>query len=301
MQALPSVYKTIAEGGSLFYTWFEALHTRIDIAVCHLAEKDCKELAARVRQELLRIEKIMNRFDPKSELSILNSQAANGHADASQELAQAILDCMRYRELTCGYFDIAIHSDTKIAPPLVSVQPSSPGKTGDHSHQITFKHPKVSLDLGGYAKGYALDRSKEIVAAFGCRNALLSFGNSSVLAMGNHPVGQGWKISAAGQAQEETLFDECLTTSGNEHGKQHILSPVSGKLIQQDFTLSVKSPTGSDGEALSTALFAAYGDYLANGGDPNIPREDIPIISQILEGFGEGCRLVGVSRVDGLD
>lgn len=48
-------------------------------------------------------------------------------------------------------------------------------------------------------------------------------GNSSILALGNHPVGSGWKIN------DILLHNECLTTSGNDSpSRRHIVSPQNG-------------------------------------------------------------------------
>lgn len=257
MQSIPAVYKEIGHNKSLFYTWFEALHTRIDIILCHLPEQDCQVLSDKIRKELLRIEKSMNRFDPESELSLINRRAASAPTDISEELAGVIADCLRYREVTSGYFDITIHSrQPEIETPVLLHSSGSKKST-----QISFTHPDISIDLGGYAKGYALDRCRLLLETAGCKDALLSFGNSSVLAIGNHPAGEGWKVSPAGQTGEEsTLHNECLTTSGNENGKLHIVSPRTGKAVPGNRILSVKTKKGTEGEALSTALFAALGD-----------------------------------------
>lgn len=287
MHPLPSVYKELPQGKSLFYTWFEALHTRIDIVCCHLSEACANTLSQAIQTELLRIEKKMNRFDPESELYLINSGAAHTGVPVSDELAQVVFDCLKYREQTQGYFDITIQSgkqETGAPPPIRLTQEN--GKW-----TIAFSRPGISIDLGGYAKGYALDRCRQLVEAAGCPDALLSFGNSSVLAIGNHPAGHGWKISPSDNPDEETcLHNQCLTTSGNEDGKHHIYSPLTGKLIQDKFTLSVISPTGSEGEVLSTALFAAYGDHLSSLNENQKPlssQMDAPaVFADILQYFG---------------
>lgn len=77
-------------------------------------------------------------------------------------------------------------------------------------------------------------------------------GNSSVLALGNHPVGTGWKVNNI------LLHNECLTTSGNDSPeRRHIVSPRDGKLVEGARQISVVTTNGAIGEILSTALFAA--------------------------------------------
>ncbi len=67
------------------------------------------------------------------------------------------------------------------------------------------------------SKGYALETIKSILNECVIENALINMGNSSVLALGNHPVGTGWKVNNI------LLHNECLTTSGNDSPNVGIL------------------------------------------------------------------------------
>ena len=91
-------------------------------------------------------------------------------------------------------------------------------------------------------------------------------GNSSVLALGNHPVGTGWKVSFDDRAsttknhktQSILLNNECLTTSGNNSDdRKHIISPSSGKPLEGVRQVTVVTDDGTTGEILSTSLFVA--------------------------------------------
>ena len=85
-------------------------------------------------------------------------------------------------------------------------------------------------------------------------------GNSSVLALGNHPVGTGWKVSFDDQAsttknhktQSILLNNECLTTSGNNSDdRKHIISPSSGKPLEGVRQVTVVTDDGTTGETLN--------------------------------------------------
>ena len=100
-----------------------------------------------------------------------------------------------------------------------------------------------------------MDTIKSILNEFLIENALINIGNSSVLALGNHPVGSGWKVNNI------LLHNECLTTSGNDSPeRRHIVSPRNGKLVEGVQQIAVVTPDGAIGEILSTALFAADGE-----------------------------------------
>lgn len=67
----------------------------------------------------------------------------------------------------------------------------------------------------------------------------MNMGNSSVLALGKHPLIDGWRVGfgqnvvSQNQEQEILLKDECLTISGNNSfERKHIIIPNSGKLVE---------------------------------------------------------------------
>src|SRR6185503_2597665 len=60
---------------------------------------------------------------------------------------------------------------------------------------IRFKRRGVELDLGGYGKGYAIERAIDILRENGVTSALLHGGTSSIFALGAPPLEAGWKIA----------------------------------------------------------------------------------------------------------
>ncbi|KAB4167397.1 FAD:protein FMN transferase, partial [Bacteroides uniformis] len=117
---------------------------------------------------------------------------------------------------------------------------------------LLFLQPGVTINLSGFLKGYALEKTRKLLQYYEVKDALINMGNSSVLALGNHPVGTGWRVN------DILLYDECLTTSGNDSPeRRHIVSPQDGKLVEGARQISVVTTNGAIGEILSTALFAA--------------------------------------------
>lgn len=114
-------------------------------------------------------------------------------------------------------------------------------------------------------KGYALESIRELLQLYGIEDALVNMGNSSILALGHHPLATGWRIgfeqgfvSNKGEKQEVLLKNECLTVSGNDSlERKHIIAPYSGKLIEGKWMVAVVTESGAVGEILSTAWFAA--------------------------------------------
>jgi len=124
----------------------------------------------------------------------------------------------------------------------------------------------MALDLGGIAKGYALDRIAEMLRRRGVTRGLLSFGQSSMVALGT-PVGApGWTLALrrpeGGFAGLVTLKDRALSVSatfghsieiaGRRYG--HVLDPRTGNPVDRNLEASVVAVNAALAEALSKAL-----------------------------------------------
>ena len=239
------------------YSWFSCMNTRVDIFICDKKEEESKRIIQSISDLLKRFEKIGNYFEPSSELAAINNSGCDVPISVNSELFAMIKMCIDYNKMSAGYFDITVNSDNYTGDTLQHVYIS------EKDSSITLKKNGIKLDLSGFIKGYSLDKAKDILKANGIENALVNIGNSSVLALGNHPMGEGWKVgvdfpTAPNHLKEIILKDKCLTTSGNQSlGRKHIKSPRTGEYIEGISGVSVLTDTATDGEVLSTALFAA--------------------------------------------
>lgn len=277
------VYRSSREGDGLFYAWFLSMHTRVDIILCsRKSEEELLLTVNHIYDVLCQLEKTANYYDPTSELAYVNRTAATSPVVLREELYAMIDLCLEYNKKTLGCFDITVLSNNYDRNTIHSVQLSA------EERSVFFRQPGVTLNLSGFLKGYALEKIKSILKESMIENALINMGNSSVLALGNHPMGKGWKINfgwtanastnattnattdtttdtAATDASANTdnpqsilLYNECLTTSGNESSqRKHIISPRSGEFVEGARQIAVVTADGSIGEILSTGLFAA--------------------------------------------
>lgn len=273
------VYRSPSDGDGLFYAWFLSMHTRVDIILCsRKSEEELLLTVNHIYDVLCQLEKTANYYDPTSELACVNRTAATSPVFLSEELYTMIDLCLEYNNKTLGCFDITVLSNNYDRNTIHSVQLSA------EERSVFFRQPGVTLNLSGFLKGYALEKIKSILKESVIENALINMGNSSVLALGNHPMGKGWKINFEWMANTSTnaatdtatdtaaadavlntdnpqsilLYDECLTTSGNESSqRKHIISPRSGEFVKGARQIAVVTADGSIGEILSTGLFAA--------------------------------------------
>lgn len=131
--------------------------------------------------------------------------------------------------------------------------------------------PGMRLDLGGIAKGYALDEARRVLAEHGLERVLID-GGGDLLAGAPPPGERGWKVAIAGLDSADPLEDRAsaelelahaaLATSGDlersfELGGRrfsHILDPRTGEALTERRLVSVRAPSGMEADAWATAL-----------------------------------------------
>lgn len=245
------LYSNYYASSGLFHGSFSyIMGTQLDVLLLGDDPQEAETIWKQVTAELLRLEKMLNRFDPESEVSRINREAPFHLVTVSDELWNILIDCRRYYVLTEGYFDITLSDFRQV-------------RLEENTHSLSFLRPDLHVDLGGYGKGYALQSMRQIISDGGVRNAFVNFGNSSVLGMGHHPHGNYWPVGLENPFTRQSvaslqLCDSSLSTSGNTpaHPK-HILNPLTGEYTEERKMVSVVAPDPIDAEVLTTALMVA--------------------------------------------
>lgn len=239
----------------ILYAWFSAMFTRVDVVLwTYIQSVDLKSVVTKLEQKIKEIEKIANRFDENSEISKINLMASEREIEISTFLYQAIEECIHLNSRTCGYFDITIQSDNGCKNGISNIV------LNKQKQSISFSNKDVKIDLSGFIKGYALRSIKNILLEANINNALINLGNSSILAIGNHPHGIGWKVNNPDVNELECiLLNQSLTTSGNSSKtKWPIVNPLTELPIELKQAVSVLNDDPAEGEALSIAIYAAH-------------------------------------------
>jgi FAD:protein FMN transferase len=203
----------------------------------------------------------LNRFAKDSELSHINRQAPSTPVRVDAELMGLLLLCRGVWERSGGAFDPAV------APMMDALRGGAPeGKVvsgmefvelDERGGTVRLSRAGVGLDLGGIAKGFALDHAEQILRRCGVERALMHGGTSSILAIGAPPGRQGWTIGieSAGETARWVLRDAHLSVSAAARaGRGHIVDPRDGSLAPAARTVAVMAASGAVAEAWSTAL-----------------------------------------------
>jgi thiamine biosynthesis lipoprotein len=254
-------------------------HFRAMGTECHLfarARPRPEALHAMVEAELeiRRLESVFSRFDCASELSQLNRC---GTLRVGPELLEVVELALAARDLTGGRFDPTVHDALVAAgydrtfedvsarrnggvPRALSAPRCAGSVRVDRRTGTVELDPGVHLDLGGIAKGYAVDRAAKILGELG---ACLVDAGGDIAARGcGWPVG----VDTGDGTLTLELGDGAVATSGRDRRRwrrgseelHHIIDPVTGLPAVGDLLrVTVVAATATDAEVQAKALFLA--------------------------------------------
>jgi len=266
---------------NIYHNRFFAMGTRFHTLLPGMDDDTAERVFYLMKDEVLRIEKKLSRFIPESDISRLNKSAKEKPVIVDDELFDILNACRFCWDLTDGAFDLTLR-------PLMDFwknQPQSNAENDefaqlkknlglqhvnvdDDKKSVQFSNNQIEIDLGGFGKGYALEKISNLLKDASVESAFISFGESSVLAAGNHPAGNSWKIGMndylnPGKSIHEfrvsggsvsTSSNFFVTDNGTLKNHRHVIDPESGKPIEQLRSVSVCSESPVLAEMLSTAF-----------------------------------------------
>jgi len=233
-----------------------------------------------VMAEMRRIDAAMSPYKSDSELSRVNRLAAREPVKISRELFELVARSLEVSKLTQGAFDITFSSvgymyDYRkgVAPSDKEIAKALPGINyrhvllDAHASTIRFAREGMRIDLGGIAKGYAVDRCVEILKRRGITHALVSAGGDTRV-LGDHR-GRPWMVAIRDPRRRDgmvavlPLADTAISTSGDYEryfeagGKRyhHILNPKTGKSATGVRSVSIIAADATTTDGLSTSVF----------------------------------------------
>ncbi|MDP6338597.1 MAG: FAD:protein FMN transferase [Verrucomicrobiota bacterium] len=243
------------------------------------------------------LNKIMSDYDPSSELSKLSDLAGSGKAARISDELYRVLDAgQALATNSAGAFDVTAGAATQLwrrarrlkrMPPEYVIESTRMAsgyralKLDEDAKTAELTKTGVRLDLGGIAKGYALDEALKVLHKHGLRQALVSAGGD--IAAGDAPSGKpGWKIALLGlkeNAAAEFIWvsNGAVATSGDLFqvleldGKRHshIVDPRTARAITEQRLVHVLAPTAMQADSLATAISVLGhkdGMWLVSGG-----------------------------------
>ncbi len=233
-----------------------------------------------VLAEMHRIDASMSPVKPTSELARVNREASARAVSVSPEMFGLLEEAAHFSKLSRGAFDISFAAAGQLYDYRNGVAPDDDAlhdtrasidwraiELDARARSVRFARPGMRIDLGGFAKGHAVDNAARILAGFGIEHALVSAGGDS-RAIGDKR-GRPWSIAVRDPRDEHGVvallpLEDCsISTSGDyERGfvragqrVHHILDPRTGRSACTVRSVTVLGPDGLTTEAMSKTVF----------------------------------------------
>ena len=228
------------------------------------------------------LNQIMSDYEPNSELNKLSDLAGSGQAvPVSPELFRVLDRAQALAVLTGGAFDVTAGASIQLWRQARRVKRLPSQYALDKALKtIGFRTLKLDaekrtakltqtgtrLDLGGIAKGYALDEAIAVLKKHGLPRALVSAGGD-IVAADAPPGKEGWRVALIGLEEDVKpeilrLANGAVATSGDLYqflevdGKRysHIVDPRTGRALTEQRLVHVLAPDAMSADSLSTAI-----------------------------------------------
>jgi len=235
---------------------------------------------AAVMGEMHRIDATMSPHRADSELSRINREAGRGPVLLSTEMNRLLGRALAFSAWSDGAFDITYaavgqHYDYRAGrAPDAELQAESLQAVGwQHlihdpvARTLQFGVPGMRIDLGGFAKGHAVDNAVAMLRRRGIRHACVSAGGDSHL-IGDRR-GRPWNIAIRDPRRPGEVvavlpladtaiatsgdYERCFERDGRRH--HHILDPRTGSSPAGVRSVTILAEDGLSSEALSKTLF----------------------------------------------
>ncbi|MCA9281744.1 MAG: FAD:protein FMN transferase [Phycisphaeraceae bacterium] len=220
-----------------------AMGTRFEVVVRHGDVAHARAAGEAALAEIERWHDLLSVFDRSSFLSFVNTHAHERAIGLDAELFALLSLCREVWRASGGAFDPTIASEM-VKLGLHDRPQSGGGPVGfdaiildESARTIRLAHEGVSIDLGGVAKGFALDRAADVLRECGIEHAFIHGGTSSGVALGYaEEQGTPWRVVLGVDqgAPCRDLIDSAYSVSSPSGrvagGTHHILDPRGGEV-----------------------------------------------------------------------
>jgi len=256
--------------------------TFAQVTVVAASEEQAHSFITAAFAEMDKVNRIMNDWDPNSEISQLTQTAYPEPKVVSPELFEVIAASVEYSKLSDGAFDNTVGPETQLWRQMQKTgqRPSPEALTAARAKvgyekvtlnpaekTVQFAVAGMKLDVGAIAKGYAVDIAMEAMRTQGAVAGMVDLGGN-VRCFGPGPAGGNWYIGLRDPRHtEKTLIklrlnEMAVATSGDYERyavvdgqpQSHILNPKTSESVKELASVTIIAPTAMQADALSTAV-----------------------------------------------
>lgn len=258
---------------------WDVMGTRAQVEFWEPDSQRATQLVKAIHDEFDRINALLSPWVESSDVSRINVSTPANPVTVSAECFRLLETAQGYSALTDGAFDITFAGVGTLYDYRAGIAPDSESLSRSlgrisYTNLELLPHNRVRLaregmkiDLGGIAKGYAIDRAITVLREAGIQHAWVSLGGDSYV-LGDRQ-GRLWQVGIRHPRQQGDVAltlpveDVAISTSGDYEryfiadGERvhHIINPATGKSAGALASVTIMAPESVQADALSTSVF----------------------------------------------
>ena len=251
MPSPPQLVQIPSEQHDLHRVAHDAMATTFEVIVAGQDRKYAGEASAEAFEELDRLECDLSRFIETSDVAQINGADRGDVVPVGPATFECLQIAQKVARDTSHAFDVNFRGLTPYELELNA-----------DTHEVVLLSDGIDIDLGGIAKGYAIDQMVELLKEWSVEHALIHSGSSTVYALGP----QAWTIGLRDpkdpdkQIGAAKLVNSSLSGSSAVLYGPHIVDGRTSKLAQDALASWAKAPAAALSDALSTAFMVLSPD-----------------------------------------
>ncbi len=279
-----------------YETRFSPMGTDARLVVRAESTEDARRMLRPAVEAVRRVERLMSAYRPDSEVSRLNEHTSDRPVAISPETLEVLRRAVEMSRLTDGAFDVTYaplrtlwrRAAERGKPPSeqeleATLQKVGSQKLAIQDGRMRVMEPGMKIDLGGIAKGYAIDAAIEAMRAEGASAALVDIGGDLRL-LGRPGPDEPWRIRVRPvEGMKEGLIlalPPCAVTTSGDYARglrigerwfSHIIDPRTGRPVASVPSATVVARDATTADALATAI-SVLG-----------PREGVALVNSLPE------------------
>lgn len=245
--------------------------TVYEIYICHKDKIYAEQAANEAFREINRLEQDLSRFIHNSDISRINHLKTGQYVQVGMDTFENLKQCASLYNETEGVFDVTvgplrecwINEDKSVTDEEIGAAMSHVGMhlivLDDEKYRVGVRANNMQIDLGGFGKGYAVDRAIEILKEWDIDAALVHGGMSTAYALGSPNGFEAWPLTLSHPSMRQKVLarirlkDRALSASGLEKGA-HIIDPLSGFPVRGKLAAWASALDAATSDALSTTF-----------------------------------------------
>lgn len=260
-----------------------SMGTFVSIAIYDHRDLECGPIMEQALEEFRAVNRLMSTFNSNSLISLVNRNAGIESVSVDSRIYEVVTAAKKMGEKSKGIFDPTILPllkaygfrdknphlpDEKTLEKVLSLVDYNKIHLNKEKNEIGLETAGSEIDLGGIAKGYAVDRAVEVLRFHGVRKAVVNAGGD-IYALGSPKEDEGWLIGIQHPFYSDRLAakvrvsNQAIATSGNyenfitvrEDKLGHLLDPFSGMPADLMLSATITAPTAMEADAFATTLF----------------------------------------------